>query len=517
MLLIFKCAYFSGILLRVVHSAPSTEYVVYPRLLDERGLDVERILYIQDDIVLRLQKNTVLGERFTFSETVNGTREDTIMDGRKLEANMFHDRIRMASVKVEDKNGAVEVRGILSNRLRITPLHISARSNDGLIPHKIYQVDQRAEDANSFKADLMKKDSESVFEAELNIVVDSYYWSHFKGKSELIEYLAICMQLVNIRYEDTKDPMVQFLLTAVEQDAASVFYTIDGKDVDCSSCPSKLYVDADGTLQQAKSIYGHNKEHDITVLVTSLDIVEKNGGSILNTILGYAERRGLCSEGSRVALVEDAPHSYSLTRIITHELGHTLGATHDGVEHNDCSLHDGYIMAPFTHGSNNGHFSDCSIKEIQEFVKTIKEDCREVKSRNTLNKNGTPVLPGVVMNLTRYCELKHPSFCDITVNQDKIKECRFQCCFGGRVKCMKNKPADPTSCNNQWDINMDPLCSVKCCSLFASDATHKCFEEIAVDGTPCDDKKMCFRNKCVDNYDLSETPGLSTAPATEES
>ncbi|KAM7307237.1 venom metalloproteinase antarease-like TtrivMP_A [Ixodes scapularis] len=234
---------------------------------------------------------------------------------------------------------------------------------------------------------------------------------------------------------------------------------------------------------------------------------------------GYAERRGLCSEGSRVALVEDAPHSYSLTRIIAHELGHTLGATHDGVEseRNHCSRDDGYIMAPFTHGSNNGHFSDCSIKEIQEFVKTIKEDCREVKSRNTLNKNGTPVLPGVVMNLTRYCELKHPSFCDITVNQDKIKECQFQCCFGGRVKCMKNKPADPTSCNNQWDINMDPLCSFKCCSLFASDATHKCFEEIAVDGTPCDDKKMCFRNKCADNYDPFETPGLSTAPATEES
>ncbi|CAN8032588.1 unnamed protein product [Ixodes persulcatus] len=356
-------------------------------------------------------------------------------------------------------------------------------------------------------ADQMRSDNESVFEAELRIVVDSDYLSYFKDKKEMIEYLAICMQLVNIRYEDTKEPMVQFLLTEVEIDSFGVFHTVSGKDVECSSCPPKLYVEAYHTLEAAKSMYGHSQEQDITVLVTSLDIVEKYGKSILNGIMGYAEPGGLCSERERVAIAEDAPHSYSLTQIIAHELGHTLGATHDGdlTDNNHCSGNGGYIMAPYTHGSNNGHFSNCSIEEIQNFVKTLKDDCREVKSRNQLNENITTVLPGAIMNLTRYCELKHPSFCNITVNQDGIKKCRFRCCFGGRVKCLYTKPADPTSCDNARDINMDPLCSIKCCSLFDPGVMPKCFEEIAVDRTPCDEKKMCFRNKCIDNCDPFKT------------
>ncbi|CAN8026067.1 unnamed protein product, partial [Ixodes persulcatus] len=80
----------------------------------------------------------------------------------------------------------------------------------------------------------------------------------------------------------------------------------------------------------------------------------------------------------RVAVVEDVPHTYSMTRIIAHELAHTLGATHDGDETelgpdgtplNNCSKSDGYIMAPYTIGSNRGHFSNCSLQQIREFVK----------------------------------------------------------------------------------------------------------------------------------------------------
>uniref|UniRef100_A0A0K8RCX5 Putative metalloprotease n=1 Tax=Ixodes ricinus TaxID=34613 RepID=A0A0K8RCX5_IXORI len=381
MLPVFKCTFFSGMLLRMVNLAPSHEYVVYPRLLDERGLDVEKILYIQDDIILRLKKNSVLAERFIFSETVNGTREDTIMDGKKLEANMYHDRIRMASVNVEVKNGMVEVKGILSNRLRIAPLHIRARSEDGRIPHKIYQVDHRADDSNTFKADLTKNSSQSVFTAELRIVVDSYHRSHFINKEEIIVYFATCMQTVNIRYEDTKEPMVQFLLTKVEIDGASDSHTIYGKDVDCPSCPNKIYAEAGPTLEGTKHIYGHSKEQDITVLVTSLDLVDRIQGQILNYGYGNGGTWGPSAVRKiRVAVVEDVPYTYSMTQLMTHELAHTLGATHDGdytelgpdgSPLNNCSKNDGYIMAPYTLGSNRGHFSNCSIRQIREFVNHV--------------------------------------------------------------------------------------------------------------------------------------------------
>uniref|UniRef100_A0A0K8RJT5 Putative metalloprotease n=1 Tax=Ixodes ricinus TaxID=34613 RepID=A0A0K8RJT5_IXORI len=485
----------------MVNSAPFREHVVYPRLLDERGLDVEKILYIEDDIILRLKKNSVLAERFIFSESVNGTREDTTMDGKKLEANMYHDRIRMASVKVEVKNGIAEVIGILSDTLRIAPLRISARSEDGLIAHKIYQVDHRADDSNTFKADLKRNDSESVFKAELRIVVDSDHSSHFKDKEEIILYLATCMQLVNIRYEETKEPMVQFLLIKVEIDDNSVPYTISGKDVYCPSCPSKLYAEADRTLESAKWIFGHSKEQDITVLVTSLDLVDNFHGQILNSVMGLAETGGLCSESERVAVVEDVPHTYSMTRIITHELAHTLGATHDGDETelgpdgtplNNCSKSDGYIMAPYTIGSNRGQFSNCSLQQIREFVNKLGEDCKNVNSVNKRYDANTTVLPGINMNSTNYCGLKHPNFCNITVKEDLMKQCILECCPGGRVKCYYDEALRENTCTGARDINMSPnYCPFKCCAR----ESFKCFTEIALDGMSCGEEMMCFRGK----------------------
>uniref|UniRef100_A0A0K8RHZ1 Putative metalloprotease n=1 Tax=Ixodes ricinus TaxID=34613 RepID=A0A0K8RHZ1_IXORI len=144
MFAIFQCAFLSGLLIRVANSAPSPGIVVYPRLLEARGLDAEKMLYIQDDIVLRLQKTSILSENIVFRENLDETKVDKIMNGKELEANMYHDRDRMASVNIEEKNGGVKVKGILSDMLRIAPLDISARSDDGPIPHEIYKVGQRA-------------------------------------------------------------------------------------------------------------------------------------------------------------------------------------------------------------------------------------------------------------------------------------------------------------------------------------------------------------------------------------
>uniref|UniRef100_V5IF48 Putative tick metalloprotease n=1 Tax=Ixodes ricinus TaxID=34613 RepID=V5IF48_IXORI len=152
MFTIFQCAFLSGLLIRVTDSAPSPGIVVYPRLLEERGLDAEKMLYVQDDIVLRLQKTSVLSENIVFRKNLDGTRVDKIMNGKELEANMYHDRNRMASVNIEEKNGGIKVKGILSDTLRIAPLDIGARSDDGPIPHEIFKVEQRAGIRGKYKA-----------------------------------------------------------------------------------------------------------------------------------------------------------------------------------------------------------------------------------------------------------------------------------------------------------------------------------------------------------------------------
>uniref|UniRef100_A0A6B0VBS4 Putative secreted metalloprotease n=1 Tax=Ixodes ricinus TaxID=34613 RepID=A0A6B0VBS4_IXORI len=458
MFAIFQCALFSGLLLSFADCALSSGNVVYPRLLEARGLDAEKTLYIDDDMVLRLEKTSVLSEGFVFSNNFNGTKVDQIMNGKKLEANMYYDRNRMASVDIEEKNGGVQVKGILSDTLRIAPLDLTARSEEGPIPHKIFEVEQRAAGKREKKAVPPKKYDGKIFHAELKIVVDVNHRKAFQTDDDLVEYLALCMKLVNLRYEETSNPQVQFLLTTVEiakEGFEEVFYAWD---VDCPGRSIKTYMDPVKMIAKVVETYGHNQE-DITVFVTSVDLADNFNSFAYNHVMGQAKLGGLCSDGRRAAIVEDAPPTYSLIQIIAHELAHTLGAAHDGDESTrKCSPHSGHMMAPSAHGSNNGHFSNCSIQQISEFVRTLNESCLEIKLQ-TYHEATATLLPGKNMSLTDYCRTKHPNFPNITAAQD------------GDYKHQ---------------------CKILCCA----ESGYPCFDEPAVDGMPCGGTMYCLRHKC---------------------
>uniref|UniRef100_V5GY96 Putative secreted protein n=1 Tax=Ixodes ricinus TaxID=34613 RepID=V5GY96_IXORI len=79
------------------------------------------------------------------ARTIDGRRVDKIMNGKELEANMYHDRSTNGVGEHKTKeNGRYKVKGILSDNLRIEPLDINARSAAGPIPHKIIKIEQRA-------------------------------------------------------------------------------------------------------------------------------------------------------------------------------------------------------------------------------------------------------------------------------------------------------------------------------------------------------------------------------------
>ncbi|EEC12347.1 conserved hypothetical protein [Ixodes scapularis] len=287
MFAIFQCTFFAWLLLHFADcdAARSTGNVVYPRLLEARGLDADKILYIQDDVVLRLQKSSVLSESLVFSENINGRRVNKLMNGKELEADMYYDRNRMASVNIEDKNGGVEVKGILGHRLRIAPLDISARTGDGPIPHEIFEVEQRAVIPGNHSVGQEEKSNGNTFYAELRIVADGNHREAFKSDHELVQYLALSIELVNIRYEDTSNPRVQFLLTTVEvaeNNFTEVFYA---PDVDCPGRSVKIYMDPVLMINKTAEIYG-NSDEDITVFVTSVDLADNFDGTAYNHVMG---------------------------------------------------------------------------------------------------------------------------------------------------------------------------------------------------------------------------------------
>ncbi|KAM7298710.1 venom metalloproteinase antarease-like TtrivMP_A [Ixodes scapularis] len=143
---------------------------VYPRLLQARGTNGEKLLHIQDGLILNLEKTSVLAENFILSTFEGGNQIDTLMNGKELEKNVYHDRNQAASVSVEEKEGTIEVvlalqisdralcgsvvellafRGALSPKLRIAPSPLMARSEDGQIAHEIFDIKQPGD----FKSD----------------------------------------------------------------------------------------------------------------------------------------------------------------------------------------------------------------------------------------------------------------------------------------------------------------------------------------------------------------------------
>uniref|UniRef100_A0A0K8RJ12 Putative metalloprotease n=1 Tax=Ixodes ricinus TaxID=34613 RepID=A0A0K8RJ12_IXORI len=66
------------------------------------------------------------------------------MNGKVLEQHLYHDKKNTAAVQVTEKNGTVEVRGIVGERLRIIPLPLVARSGNGAIAHKLFQIESSA-------------------------------------------------------------------------------------------------------------------------------------------------------------------------------------------------------------------------------------------------------------------------------------------------------------------------------------------------------------------------------------
>ena len=92
------------------------------------------------------------------------------------------------------------------------------------------------------------------------------------------------------------------------------------------------------------------------------------GADLDGTAIGIARLRGACSLADAVSLTEGwYGGSTSAALIMAHEIGHNLGAEHDGS--GACaSVPETFIMAPNLNGSAT--FSQCSVTAIRAFIAT---------------------------------------------------------------------------------------------------------------------------------------------------
>ncbi|XP_040076232.2 snake venom metalloproteinase ACLF-like [Ixodes scapularis] len=456
-----------------LRAGPSKEYIVYPRLLQARGMNGMKLLQVDEKITLHLKKSSVVAENLTVS-TLNGDEQlNTLVDGREVEKDIYHDQSQMAVVSVTEKDGTVEVRGSLGHTLRIAPLPLMGRSEDGHMAHKVFKIEEPEE----FKTDYIipsersiplrrqhirpKVNIPEVFFAEVSFVFEENHSKHFPDEPSLLRYASLALQMINLRYADFPNPRVQFILVGVTtiKGMNPVTKVVEDRDVLRPNTHRKKYMLSGETLDSlADAVYTNVLKvvADVTVLVTALDLADYKSGQLSNSVLGVAFLGGMCSVRKRAAQTEDTPGTYSMVPILVHELGHSLGMVHDGdkavystgaYKNYVCSARDGYTMAPTANGARNGEWSTCSVQHLRGFLETLEQDCFEMLSAKEYTIHMAQ-LPGAGITKQQLCEKTYSAFKGVTVHPDSRNsaECKIWCCPADYHECLQAQLTDGMEC-----------------------------------------------------------------------
>ncbi|XP_041351089.1 metalloprotease mig-17-like [Gigantopelta aegis] len=139
---------------------------------------------------------------------------------------------------------------------------------------------------------------------------------------------------------------------------------------------------------------------------------------------GLAYVKSIChlADASSSSIVSD-PGDFQCVKVAAHELGHSLGATHDGDKKNPlCPPNDNFIMAPQTTNEheklkNAFYFSRCSINQMKVFLGTAQAKCVFDSPSIYYHYDLERRPPGQVFSVDVQCKLifgKTSGFCDVS-------------------------------------------------------------------------------------------------------
>ncbi|XP_077492464.1 uncharacterized protein LOC144103679 [Amblyomma americanum] len=315
------------------------ELLVYPQILEDRDYDGGIVLVVHDGMTIRLEKSYVLGEDFRVT-ILNGSDSDSvIINEQDRDMDFYRSTEHRSSVFVRRLPTGLEVHGILSNELRITPLDAAERSSDGTPLNKVFKVEDDSDDDGDDDVGIKSpKTSEAhvvhdlgpgeqdeehgasgpaaeerpeTFLVEVCIVTTKNYRSAFKDYVTLSAYFGAMMNSVALRYDGMTNPKIGFLLKA-----STVSY---GREL---IQYRNNYVDAINTL---KRLVEHLENGgfgicDAVILFTRNAIKLRKHGKA-RTVRGAAATGSVCTKHG-VGIVQDKPLSYSGEKTLAHELAH---------------------------------------------------------------------------------------------------------------------------------------------------------------------------------------------------
>uniref|UniRef100_A0A0C9SEH8 Putative tick metalloprotease n=1 Tax=Amblyomma americanum TaxID=6943 RepID=A0A0C9SEH8_AMBAM len=308
-----------------VHAAK----LVYPRLLQERAGEGRLLLRIHDTLILNLEKASVAAPNLYVHSEESGRPIVDLLDGQEFNDNLYEDADNLATITLLRSGDSLQVKGLVGPQQRIEPLMNAERSGGGLVAHIIHEISQSTGvdkaipiPETGVNALLQARNAgptpniPSNVTVEIFVITDKPHHGHFKHTSELIAYICVMLNSVNLRFKKLTMPRVRLLLVGVEKTSAETFRR-----------GPYGYVHDTQTILQLRYYAGNNtakfKHTDILFYITGYDVVidDKKTGNISSAGLGIAYVSGLCSQFF-VGLGEDSAGYYTGVGTMAHEIGH---------------------------------------------------------------------------------------------------------------------------------------------------------------------------------------------------
>ncbi|CAF4874494.1 unnamed protein product [Pieris macdunnoughi] len=210
--------------------------------------------------------------------------------------------------------------------------------------------------------------------------------------------------------------------------------------------------------------------YDIAVAITKLDMCRRQyaNDACNRGTAGFAYVGGACVVNKRlekvnsVAIIEDTG-GFSGIIVAAHEVGHLLGAVHDGSPPpsylggpgaEKCRWEDGFIMSDLRHTEKGFRWSPCSVQSFHHFLNGDTATClyNSPHEDDSLPR----VLPGRLLTLDAQCR------------KDR-----------GTSACFKDERV--------------------CAQLFCFDAAsgYCVAYRPAAEGSPCGDGQYCINGRCI--------------------